>query len=105
MDPSVISVSPGTGSEAGGDPVSIMGTGFGVGLTVFFGGSPAQLLTIDSQGEVIATSPAGAPGIAAITVSCDRTTFTPSPAIEFTYQAIAGSPVSSPDVATPSPSA
>lgn len=108
-DPSVTSVSPGTGSEAGGDLVTITGTGFGIGLGVFFGGSRAQSVTIDSGGELIATSPPRAPGIAAITVSCAGATFRPSPAVEFTYQAIAGSPVappsSAPDFATPTPSA
>jgi hypothetical protein len=103
----VTSVSPGTGSEAGGDLVTITGTGFGIGLDVFFGGSPAQSVTIDSVGELIATSPPRVPGIAAITVSCAGMTFRPSPAVEFTYQAIVGAPApaSAPDFATPTPSA
>ena len=74
-EPSVTGVSPGTGSEAGGDLVTITGTGFGIGLDVFFGGSRAQSITIDSGGELIATSPPRVRGIAAITVSCAGTDF------------------------------
>jgi hypothetical protein len=112
-DPTVISVSPGTGSEAGGDFVTITGTGFGLGLEVFFGGSPS-LYVLRSATAVVATSPPGTPGPAAITVSCAGVVSTPSPAVDFSYQAVDGSPAdaspdamppSSPSPVTPSPSA
>jgi hypothetical protein len=107
-EPMVIRVSPGTGSEAGGDFVTITGTGFGPGLEVFFGGS-SSLYALRSATEVIATSPPGTPGPAAVTVSCAGVVARSSPAVEFTYQAIAGSPdampPSSPTPVAPSPSA
>jgi hypothetical protein len=98
----VISVSPGTGSKAGGDFVTITGTGFGLGLEVFFGGS-SSLYALRSATVVVATSPPGTPGAAAITVSCAGVVSKPSPAVEFTYQAVAGSPPDgSPDAMPPS---
>jgi IPT/TIG domain len=112
-DPTVIRVSPGTGSEAGGDFVTITGTGFGLGLEVFFGRS-SSLYALRSATEVIATSPPGTPGPAAVTVSCAGVVSTPSPAVDFTYQAVARSPAdgppdamprSSPSPVAPSPSA
>jgi hypothetical protein len=91
-DPTVIRVSPGTGSEAGGDFVTITGTGFGLGLEVFFGRSPS-LYAIRSATVVVATSPPGTPGAAAVTVSCAGVVSTPtSPAVDFTYQSVAPSP-------------
>src|ERR1700722_3949376 len=112
-DPMVISVSPGTGSGAGGDFVTITGTGFGFGLDVFFGRSPS-LYALRSATEVTATTPPGTPGPAAITVSCAGVVSRSSPAVEFTYQAVARSPAdgspdamppSSPTPVAPSPSA
>jgi hypothetical protein len=112
-DPMVISVSPGTGSKAGGDFVTITGTGFGLGLEVFFGGSPS-LYALRSATVVVATSPPGTPGPAVVTVSCAGVVSRSSPAVEFTYQAVAGSPAdgspdamppSSPTPVAPSPSA
>jgi IPT/TIG domain len=101
-DPMVISVSPGTGSEAGGDFVTITGTGFGLGLEVFFGRS-SSLYALTSATVVVATSPPGPPGAAAITVSCAGVVSRSSPAVEFTYQAVARSPADgSPDAMPPS---
>ena len=106
-DPSVISVSPGTGSEAGGDFVTIAGTGFGLGLEVLFGGSPS-LYTLTSATVVVATSPPGTPGPVAVTVSCAGVVSRSSPAVKFTYQTVAGSPTDgspadgSPDAMRPS---
>jgi IPT/TIG domain len=102
-DPTVIRVSPGTGSEAGGDFVTITGTGFGLGLEVFFGRSPS-LYALRSATEVIATSPPGTPGAAAVTVSCAGVVSTPSPAVDFTYQAVARSPADGSPDAMPPPS-
>lgn len=101
-DPMVISVSPGTGSEAGGDFVTITGTGFGLGLEVFFGRSPS-FYAIRSATVVVATRPPGTPGPAAITVSCSGVVSRSSPAVEFTFQAVARSPADgSPDLMPPS---
>jgi IPT/TIG domain len=100
----VISVSPGTGSKAGGDFVTINGTGFGLGLEVFFGGS-SSLYALRSATVVVATSPPGTPGPAVVTVSCAGVVSRSSPAVEFTYQAVAGSPPSSATLIAPSPSA
>jgi hypothetical protein len=109
----VISVSPGTGNQAGGDFVTVTGSGFGPGLEVFFGGSPS-LYALRSATVLVATSPPRTPGPAAVTVSCGGVVSRSSPAVEFTYQAVAGSPAdgspdamppSSPTLVAPSPSA
>ena len=112
-DPTVISVSPDTGSQAGGERVTITGTGFGLGLTVSFGRS-ASHYSLTSGTVLVATSPAGPPGPAAVTVSCAGVVSRPSPAVDFTYLAVGGSPADeSPDLmprsstspVTPSPAA
>ena len=102
-DPTVSGISPVAGSEAGGDPVTITGTGFGLGLEVFFGGA-SSAYAFRSSTEVVALSPPGTPGPAAVTISCAGVTSSPSPAVDFTYQAVAASPaVGSPDAVPPSP--
>jgi hypothetical protein len=90
-DPTVISVSPDAGGEAGGDLVTITGTGFGLDLTVFFGRSDSRY-TLTSATVLVAISPAGPPGPAAVTVSCAGVVYRPSPAVDFTYRAVAPSP-------------
>lgn len=90
-DPTVISVSPDTGSEAGGDPVTITGTGFGLDLTVLFGRF-ASRYALKSATVLVAISPAGPPGPAAVTMSCAGVVDRPNPAVDFTYLAVAPSP-------------
>src|SRR5262249_8094737 len=52
--PAVTSISPATGSSAGGTPVTITGTDF-TGVTgVFFGGIPAQTFAVNSPTSITA---------------------------------------------------
>jgi len=84
--PSVTSVSPGQGSEAGGDSVTINGTGFCADPQVSFGGVAAQA-TDESATQIVATTPPGPPGqpTVDITVSCNGNISPAVAADEFTY--------------------
>jgi IPT/TIG domain/Bacterial Ig domain len=65
--PTVSSVSPNTGSTAGGTAVTITGTNFVAGATVTFGGTPATNVTVVLGTQITATTPAGSAGpVAAI---------------------------------------
>lgn len=85
--PAVSSVSPNTGSTAGGDPVTILGTAFTNATTVNFGdGNPASSVTVQSDTQIAATSPAGT-GTVDITVMTPAGTSAITPADQFTYVA------------------
>ena len=55
LPPTVTDVSPNSGSTAGGPVVTITGTGFVVGATVSFGGTPATGITVGSATSITAT--------------------------------------------------
>lgn len=57
VDPTLTSVSPATGSSAGGTAVTLTGTGFVEGAAVYFGGILAGL-TVTSPTSIATTSPA-----------------------------------------------
>eukprot|EP01046_Picozoa_sp_COSAG06_P039682 COSAG06_NODE_4721_length_4007_cov_8.144831_2_plen_357_part_00 len=57
---------PAQGASAGGTNVRIFGRGFADGMSVSFGGSPAASVTIVSDAELVATTPAGTDGPADI---------------------------------------
>ncbi|MBX9644570.1 MAG: autotransporter domain-containing protein [Novosphingobium sp.] len=57
--PTVTSLSPSTGPEAGGTSVAITGTNFSGATAVSFGATPAASFTINSATSITATSPAG----------------------------------------------
>jgi hypothetical protein len=89
----VTNVSPSQGSEAGGDSVTINGTGFCSAPKVAFGGVDAQAVA-ESAAEIVATSPPEQPGETTvdITVTCDGSV---SPVVaddEFSYLAVTPSP-------------
>ncbi len=68
--PTVTSVSPSSGTVAGGTSVTITGTGFVSGATVTFGGTASSSVTVSSATSIVATSPArGSTGLVAIAVS------------------------------------
>ena len=70
--PTVSSVSPASGTVAGGTSVTIAGTGFVSGMTVQFGGTAATGVVVNSSTSVTATSPAGSSpsgGVIDITVT------------------------------------
>jgi len=59
LPPRATGLTPAQGASAGGDPVTITGTGL-MGTTRVAFGDNAAFFRIDSDGEVTATSPAGA---------------------------------------------
>jgi alpha-tubulin suppressor-like RCC1 family protein len=85
--PSVSSVSPPTGAEAGGATVTITGANFEGVTAVRFGASSATRFTVHSPTSITAVSPAGALGTVNITVSDPAGTSPPVLADRFTYLA------------------
>ncbi len=67
--PTVSSVSPSSGSTAGGTAVTITGTNFVAGATVTFGGTAATNVAVVSSTSITATTPAGAAGGVTVTVT------------------------------------
>lgn len=61
-DPAVTSLSPSSGPEAGGTTVTITGKNFTGALAVNFGPSAAEFV-VNSDTEIVATSPAGTGGV------------------------------------------
>jgi hypothetical protein len=60
--PTVTSITPTTGSQAGGTSVTITGTGFLAGATVKFGGTSATNVSVVNATSITATTPANAAG-------------------------------------------
>jgi hypothetical protein len=108
--PTVGSLNPNSGPEAGGTVVHIMGSGFFCGLpaapptgnAVSFGSTASPTVTVVSDTEVDATSPAGT---GTVNVVVNETACNGASAInandQFTYVAAAATPSPTP---TPSPS-
>ncbi|MFY9908302.1 MAG: IPT/TIG domain-containing protein, partial [Candidatus Sulfotelmatobacter sp.] len=67
--PTVTSVSPNTGSTAGGTAVTITGTNFATGATVTFGSAAATNVVVVSSTSITATTPAGSAGAVTVTVT------------------------------------
>jgi len=67
--PAVSSVSPNSGSTAGGTAVTINGTNFVTGAAVTFGGRAANNVVVVSGTQITATSPAGSAGAVTVTVT------------------------------------
>ena len=67
--PTVTSVSPNSGSTAGGTAVTITGTNFAAGATVTFGGTAATNVVVVSGTSITATTPAGTAGPVTVTVT------------------------------------
>ncbi|MGW7486218.1 beta strand repeat-containing protein [Streptomyces sp. NPDC054786] len=66
--PAVISVSPPSGSTAGGNTVTVTGTGFTNATAVRFGATPAPSFTVNSDTQITATTPLGT-GTVQVTVT------------------------------------
>ncbi|MEI7926141.1 MAG: IPT/TIG domain-containing protein, partial [Chloroflexota bacterium] len=66
--PTVSAVAPALGPSAGGTSITITGTGFVSGATVTIGGTAATGVTVVSATSITATTPAGTPGSATVTV-------------------------------------
>ena len=60
--PTVTSIAPASGPEAGGTPVTINGSGFAADSTVTIGGAAASEVKVLSEQEITATTPAGTTG-------------------------------------------
>jgi hypothetical protein len=81
--PTVAAASPGTGPVAGGDRVTLTGSGFTHATDVKFGQVPAQNLTVTSDNQLTVTNPQAAhAGPADVTVTTPAGTST---AARFTY--------------------
>jgi len=66
--PTIISITPNTGTANGGTPVTIAGTGFLAGATVSFGGTAATNVVVNST-SITATTPAHAAGAVNVVVT------------------------------------
>lgn len=66
--PTMVSVSPVSGSSAGGTRVTLTGTGFLPGATVLFGTDPSPMVTVMSSTSVQAEAPPHAVGVVSISV-------------------------------------
>ena len=69
LPPTVGSVSPNSGTTAGGTAVTITGTNFAAGATVTFGASAATNVVVVNGTMITATTPAGSGGPVTVTVS------------------------------------
>ncbi len=84
--PTITSVSPHTGSTAGGTTVTISGNGLGYWPTaVDFGGTPAAASINPDTNVITATSPREAAGTVNISVTTIGGTSPPTPSDQFTY--------------------
>jgi hypothetical protein len=82
--PVVSSLSPSSGSKAGGTSVTIKGTGFSGATQVLFGGVPATNFTVTSSTRITAVDPAGT-GTVDVVVTTPNGTSTTSDDDQFTY--------------------
>ena len=83
--PTVSSISPTSGSPAGGTPVNVSGNAFAGATSVKFGGAAAHFV-VNSDNSLIATAPSGTSGsVADITVTGPGGTSITSSADQFTY--------------------
>ena len=84
--PAVVSgVSPTVGTAAGGNSVTITGSGFLGAASVQFGTATAPAMTVNSDTQITATSPAGSPGTVNVTVTNRAGPSATSAADQFTY--------------------
>jgi hypothetical protein len=75
--PTITSVSPASGSTAGGASITITGTGLGDVTAVSFGGIAATSFTIVSPSSLTAIAPAHAAGNASVSVVSPQSTICP----------------------------
>jgi hypothetical protein len=95
IPPTLSSITPATGTTAGGTKVKLTGTNFVTGAGVRFGGTAATNVVVQSATTLTATSPARAAG--SVTVSIvNPDTQIGSLANAFTYQVLAGSAFTDP---------
>lgn len=81
--PALTGVSPQSGLEIGGTPITLTGANFFTGATVAVDGTPCTNVVVLSANVLTATAPAGAVGAVAVTVTTSEGTVTVGNA--FTY--------------------
>jgi len=86
LPPTVVSISPNSGPQAGGTVVTILGSGFVGATAVNFGATAAASFTVNSDTSITATTPAGT-GAADVTVTTPVGTSPTTPADLYTYVA------------------
>jgi len=84
--PSVLVVSPTSGTTAGGTQVNINGTGFVPGVVVNFGSTQATSVTVSSSTSLTAVSPAAPAGTVDITIADPAGTSALTSNDQFTFQ-------------------
>ncbi|MFR9753534.1 IPT/TIG domain-containing protein [Nocardia sp. 004] len=67
--PTLLALSPTSGSVTGGTVVVLTGTGFTGATAVTFGITPATSFTVDSDTQITATAPPGTAGVIGVTVT------------------------------------
>jgi large repetitive protein len=87
--PAVTGLSPAGGSAAGGDSVTISGSGFTGASVVTFGGAPAASFTVDSDSQITATSPQQAVGTVDVQVSTPAGTSAPGSSDHYAFSGTA----------------
>ncbi len=85
--PTVTSISPSSGASAGGTTVNINGTGFNGTTAVKFGATSATTVTVYSDTQMDAKSPAGT-GTVDVTVTTPSGTSAATAADQFTYLSV-----------------
>jgi hypothetical protein len=83
--PTVTSVAPSQGPEAGGTSVTVTGTDFSGVSSVDFGATPASDVVVDSPTQLTATAPAGTGTVDVTVTDADGTSPTDPSADGFTY--------------------
>jgi hypothetical protein len=83
--PTVVGLSPTSGTSAGGTSVTVGGTNFSFVSVVYFGGTAATSFTVNSSTQITATSPAHATGTVDVTVQTPGGTSATSSADHYTY--------------------
>jgi hypothetical protein len=81
----VTGVSPTSGSAAGGDTVTVTGSGFTGTTGVSFGTATASNLLVASDTQLTVTSPQAAVGTVDVTVTTPAGTSAATSADQFTY--------------------
>lgn len=84
--PTFVSITPSSGSVAGGTSVTITGTGFTGATAVTFGGTAATAFTVNSATQISATTPAHAAGAVNVIITAPGGSVTGTGA--YTYVAV-----------------
>jgi len=92
--PSVSAVSPGSGSAAGGDTITVSGSAF-TGATAVSFGSTAAAFTVLNDTTLLATAPPGTAGTVDVTVTTFAGTSGTGSADHYTYNAVTAPSITS----------